>query len=892
MTKTKRIWAAVIAFCMLFTLIPMAAFAEDGEGATYETENGTNATSGTCGENLTWSYDETTKILTISGTGEMYSYYETAVTFRKISPWRENEEIKNNLEKVVITGGVTAIGSYAFYECPTLKEVVLSESVTEIRSNAFYGCTALKTISIDKVTKLWSNVFTGCNSLESVTLAEGLTYVSGGTFSDCEGLKSVYIPSSVTSFEEGFYGCTSLESITVADGNTVYSSQDEVLYNKDKTTLIKFPLNKSVIGFTIPDTVTEVEGNAFYGHQKEDEYDENGLLIVGKWIVGTKDIVGETYEIVVNDSVTHIADGIFVIENLKSISVPKSITSIGIGAFSGESLTRISVSEENTAYSSENGILYNKDKTELIQYPIGKTDEEITLADTVKKIGSLAFSYNKHLKKAELPGVEEIGDFALAYTDVEDVTLSPSLKKIGSWSFAWCEKLEKADLPEGVEYIGSQSFNQCKALKSIHIPESVTFVGEYAFNNTYICDTTGSGKVYYHDNWLLYVGGYHDLSGSFEVQDGTVGICERALYYQPDITSVSIPISVKYINESAFDGDGSLSEINYGGNKISWDKIIKYEDMPTTIKINYTKEKPTGKPNVRMITESGKTLADANLITEASSLSVEGTAKWVADDGVTPLDPSTVVEANKYYKWLFTPTDTDNYETLTGTIKLYSKSSGGGGGGGTTRYTVSFETNGGNKISSERVKRNNTLTEPTAPTKEGFDFAGWYTDKELKEKYDFSSKVTKSLTLYAAWTEKDNSENQLILTIGEKSAKVFGKTKTNDVAPKIVSERTMLPARFVAENLGAKVEWDGEKELVTITGKNLKTGEDVTILITIGAINAVVNGKDIKLDSPAFVENDRTYTPIRFISEHLGASVEWVEKEQKVVITKVQAEEK
>lgn len=95
----------------------------------------------------------------------------------------------------------------------------------------------------------------------------------------------------------------------------------------------------------------------------------------------------------------------------------------------------------------------------------------------------------------------------------------------------------------------------------------------------------------------------------------------------------------------------------------------------------------------------------------------------------------------------------------------------------------------------------------------------------------------------------------------------------------------MLPARFVAENLGAKVEWDGEKQLVTITGKNEKD-EDITILITIGAPTAKVNGKEIKLDSPAFIENDRTYTPIRFISENLGASVEWVEKDQKVIITK------
>ena len=878
MIKMKRIWAALIALCMLLTLIPAAAFAE-GE------------TSGKCGENLTWQYDEITKTLTISGTGDMYSYTMTAgtgVTARMLAPWRADESIKNNLKKVVIQDGVTAIGSYAFYGCTNLISVVLPESVTEIRSNAFYDCTMLKTINIDKITKLWSNVFTGCDSLESVILAEGLAYVSSGTFSDCKGLKSLTISSSVTSFEEGFYGCTSLESIVVADGNTVYSSQDGVLYNKDITTLIKFPLNKSVIGFTIPDTVTEVEGNAFYGHQKEGEYDKNGLLIVGEWIVGTKDIVCENYEIKVDDSVTHIADGIFAIENLKSISVPKSITSIGIGAFSGDNLTSISVNEENTAYSSEKGILYNKDKTELIQYPIGKTDEEIILADTVKKIGSRAFSYNKHLKKAELPGVEELGDFALAYTDVEDVTLSPSLKKIGSWAFAWCEKLEKADLPEGVEYIGSQSFNQCKALKSIHIPKSVTFVGEYAFNNTNICDSTGSGKVYYHDNWLLYVGGYHDLSGSFEIKDGTVGICERALYYQPDITSVSIPLSVKYINESAFDGDGSLSEINYGGNKISWDKIIKYEDMPTTIKINYTKEKPTGKPNVRMITEPGKTLADANLITEASSLSVEGTAKWV-DDNDNELPLTTVVEANKYYKWLFTPTDTDNYETLTGTLCPYTVYANRRRSSGSCikaqEYTVLFNTNGGSKVTSQTVAENSALKEPTAPTKEGFIFGGWYTDKELKNKYDFSAKVTGGFTLYAAWTE-DNPVNQIILTIGENNAQVFGETKTNDVAPKIVNDRTMLPARFVAENLGAAVEWNEKDELVTITGKNLKTGEDVTILIKINSDIAYVNEKEVKLDSAAFIENDRTYTPIRFISEELGADVTWVESEQKVIITK------
>ena len=224
-----------------------------------------------------------------------------------------------------------------------------------------------------------------------------------------------------------------------------------------------------------------------------------------------------------------------------------------------------------------------------------------------------------------------------------------------------------------------------------------------------------------------------------------------------------------------------------------------------------------------------------------------------------------------------------------------SKESTNRGGDSVSRYTVNFDTNGGSKVATQTVTRNSTAKEPSDPTKDGFEFTGWYSDKDLTTKYDFSKNVITSITLYAGWTEIGTdkpsvSSNEIILTIDDKSATVFGAEKTNDVAPKIVNGRTMLPARFVAENLGAKVEWDGENQLVTITGKNEK-GEDVVILITIGAELAQVNrenvSESVKLDSPAFIENDRTYTPIRFISEKLGASVEWIEKEQKVVITKV-----
>ena len=270
---------------------------------------------------------------------------------------------------------------------------------------------------------------------------------------------------------------------------------------------------------------------------------------------------------------------------------------------------------------------------------------------------------------------------------------------------------------------------------------------------------------------------------------------------------------------------------------------------------------------------------------------VNYTVKGIAENGYTVSGAQTV-------------TNEADSATITA-VYAATGSKSSGGSGRTKRYTVSFNTNGGNKITSQTVAKDNSVKEPTAPIKENFEFAGWYTDKELTTKYDFTEKVTKSFTLYAKWTEQKQenggsedvinnnsgnenkeSSNTIVLTIDEHDALVYGTTKTNDVAPKVVNDRTMLPARFVAENLGATVEWDGEKQLVTITGKNEKQ-EDVTILITIGSDYAKVNGEDVKLDSPAFVENDRTYTPIRFISENLGATVEWNETEQTVTIQRV-----
>ncbi len=136
--------------------------------------------------------------------------------------------------------------------------------------------------------------------------------------------------------------------------------------------------------------------------------------------------------------------------------------------------------------------------------------------------------------------------------------------------------------------------------------------------------------------------------------------------------------------------------------------------------------------------------------------------------------------------------------------------------------------------------------------------------------------VTAEESVYFAGVSKD----VFALIIDKKEASVFGEIKENDVEPVIANDRTMLPARFVAENLGATVEWNADERKVTV--KN----ETTTIEIVIDSAVAWVNGAEVALDSPAFIANDRTYTPVRFIVENLGAKIDWNPEMRMVTITK------
>ncbi len=161
------------------------------------------ASSGTCGDYLTWTLDN--GLLIISGTGDMdYRAFEA------------NEEIR----AVVIRSGVTSVGASAFAGCSNLTSVTFPDGLKFISGNAFNGCSGLTSVTIpDSVDKIYSNAFEGCSALTSVVIPDGVTEIFAETFKNCSGLTSVIIPDSVTYIAYGaFIGCSSLTDVILPNG--------------------------------------------------------------------------------------------------------------------------------------------------------------------------------------------------------------------------------------------------------------------------------------------------------------------------------------------------------------------------------------------------------------------------------------------------------------------------------------------------------------------------------------------------------------------------------------------------------------------------------------------------------------------------------------------------
>ncbi len=342
------------------------------------------------------------------------------------------------LTDVTIGNSVKTIDKYAFTYCNALASIDIPDSVIEIEEGAFWLCGNLKSVSIgNSVKTIGQGAFQECTALTSIEFPESVTKIGNAAFMFCNALTSVEIGKNVEALDGSFASCKSLTSIVVSKDNPNYSSDNNVLYNKDKTELLCYPAG--IKGkFDIPNSVTTISGAAFL--------DCSALTSVT--IPNSVTYIGDSAfsgcsaltSIDIPNSVTTIGSGSFVdCSSLKTMTVGNSLENLTNGAFRGcSSLTEINVSSNNPHLCSENGIVYSKDKSKLCCYPQG-----------------------------------EKGSFSIPNT----------VTSIGDYAFYYCSALTDVTIPNSVTSIGDHAFSNCYALTEVAIPNSVTSIGDYAFGS-------------------------------------------------------------------------------------------------------------------------------------------------------------------------------------------------------------------------------------------------------------------------------------------------------------------------------------------------------------------------------------------------------------------------
>lgn len=274
-----------------------------------------------------------------------------------------------NIEPYIKANGdvfpVAVINNYTFSNCENLQYVEIPNSITSIGRNVFYNCKSLKRIQLPTSIKFIDEyTFSKCNNLESIEIPYNVIFIGNHAFENCQNLAEVILPNSVTEIGEyAFSNCESLAHIQLSD-------------------------NLQTIGQM-----------AFYA-------------------------CSNLNEIHIPESVTKIGQEAFRESGLYTIEIPASVEELHAWVFyKCPNLSSIQVNENNKYYSSYNGVLFNKDLTLLLQYPIGNEQEKYIIPQSVQKLFDDSFSGSRNLRQIDIPSCCVKDNESKVFQECENITI-------------------------------------------------------------------------------------------------------------------------------------------------------------------------------------------------------------------------------------------------------------------------------------------------------------------------------------------------------------------------------------------------------------------------------------------------------------------------------------